>query len=100
MTDSAISNFPVHRLGGGQLLGTDRHSAAAPCPRGRTSAELSQYREGPLSIVIRLIFSVGIAALMLIGWLGRDDNGLTPKSGLGYWLGIAGSVLMLLLLVY
>ena len=47
-----------------------------------------------------MIFSVGIAALLWIGWLGRDDNGLTPKSGLGYWLGVAGSVLMLLLLVY
>jgi hypothetical protein len=47
-----------------------------------------------------LTFSLGIAALLWIGWLGRDDNGLTPRSGLGYWLGVAGSFLMLLLLVY
>jgi hypothetical protein len=35
-----------------------------------------------------------------IGWVDRDDTSLTPESGTGYWLGIAGSVLMLLLLLY
>ncbi len=33
-------------------------------------------------------------------WLNREDNGLTPESGVGYWLGIVGASLMLLLLLY
>jgi hypothetical protein len=44
--------------------------------------------------------SIAIVVVLCVGWLDRDDNGLTPKSGVGYWLGIAGSLLMLLLLVY
>jgi hypothetical protein len=35
-----------------------------------------------------------------MGWLSRDDNGLTPVSGVGYWLGIAGGGLMLVVLLY
>jgi hypothetical protein len=70
-------------------------------PRGgRTNADVSHYRERPWANIVRLTLSVGIAVLLWIGWRGRDDNGLTPQTGLGYWLGIAGTVLMLLLLVY
>jgi hypothetical protein len=37
---------------------------------------------------------------LLIGWLGRDDNGLSADSGIGYWLGVAGMSFMLVSLVY
>jgi hypothetical protein len=47
-----------------------------------------------------LVFASTVAAVMLIGWLDREDNGLTPLNGVGYWLGIAGAGLMLLLLLY
>jgi hypothetical protein len=100
MTDSAISNFSAQRFIAHRPLARDRRSAAVTGLRGRANPDLSQYRERPWAHVVRFTFSVGIAALLWIGWLGRDDNGLTPRSGLGYWLGIAGSVLMLLLLVY
>jgi len=46
------------------------------------------------------IFAVAVALALWIGWVNRDDNGLTPGSGVGYWLGIAGSGLMLLSLLY
>jgi len=46
------------------------------------------------------VFTVAVLLALWIGWINRDDNGLTPVSGAGYWLGIAGSVLMLLLLLY
>jgi hypothetical protein len=46
------------------------------------------------------MFTVAVVLALWIGWLNRDDNGLTPVSGAGYWLGIAGSGLMLLLLLY
>ncbi len=47
-----------------------------------------------------------IAGYALVGlsittaWLLRDENLLRAKDGLGYWLGIVGATLMLLLLVY
>jgi hypothetical protein len=46
------------------------------------------------------LFTVGILAALWVGWVNREDNGLTPVSGAGYWLGIIGSSLMVLLLLY
>ncbi len=48
----------------------------------------------------RLSFGLVVAAVLLIGWLQSDSGHLSPESGLGYWLGIAGAMAMLLLLVY
>jgi hypothetical protein len=50
--------------------------------------------------VAPLMFASAIVVVLWVGWLNRDDNGLTPESGVGYWLGIAGGSLMLLLLLY
>jgi hypothetical protein len=38
--------------------------------------------------------------VLLYAGLHRRDNYMTPEMGLGYWLGIAGSVMMLVLLLY
>jgi hypothetical protein len=46
------------------------------------------------------VFTVAVLLALWLGWVSRDDNGLTPVSGAGYWLGVAGSVLMLALLLY
>lgn len=35
-----------------------------------------------------------------IGWLLRDRNIVSPEDGLGYWLGIVGGSMMLILLLY
>lgn len=35
-----------------------------------------------------------------IGWLFRDQNLVNPADGLGYWLGITGGTMMLVLLLY
>lgn len=51
-----------------------------------------------------LVFPVLIAVIttgaVAAGWLQRDEEYLTPGSGTGYWLGIYGSMAMLLLLIY
>ena len=61
-------------------------AVAAPEPRARFSGE-------------RL--ALGVAALvLLIGWAAPLGDYLTPRSGLGYTLGIVGGSLMLLLLIY
>lgn len=53
-----------------------------------------------ISNAIPFFVAIGVAAFLVIGWLGREEEYLTPKSGLGYWLGIYGSTAMLLLLIY
>ena len=50
--------------------------------------------------LIPLFVSGVVVVVLVLGWLGRDEEYLTPKSGLGYWLGIYGSMAMLLLLIY
>jgi hypothetical protein len=50
--------------------------------------------------VAPLVFGSVVVAVLWGGWLNREDNGLTPESGVGYWLGIVGAGLMLLLLLY
>ena len=37
---------------------------------------------------------------LCIGWLIKDRGILTPEEGIGYWLGIVGGSLMLILLLY
>jgi hypothetical protein len=100
MTDSTISDFSDERFVARRTPSTNRTSAAAARPRARPQAEFTQYRARPWANFVRFAFSAAVVAVLWIGWLGRDDNGLTPRSGLGYWLGIAGASLMLLLLLY
>ncbi|HXQ64269.1 MAG TPA: hypothetical protein VN787_05400 [Steroidobacteraceae bacterium] len=38
--------------------------------------------------------------VLVVGWLVPLDRYLTPRSGIGYWLGIIGGSLMLALLIY
>ena len=46
------------------------------------------------------LFYLSIFALIYYGWVNREFSNLTPESGTGYWLGIIGGSLMLLLLLY
>ena len=41
-----------------------------------------------------------LALLIAFGWLVRDHGLIDPQQGVGYWLGIVGGTLMLLLLLY
>jgi len=113
MTDPAISEYPVerpiarrrrdandNRTAGPASRPRTRPAVAEPRARPRTKADFAQYRPRPWANVISFTFSTAVFAVLWIGWLNRDDSGLTPVSGVGYWLGIAGSGLMLLLLVY
>ena len=49
---------------------------------------------------LTLLWYGAIAVSIYIGWLVRDQRYLVPESGIGYWLGILGGSMMLLLLVY
>jgi hypothetical protein len=41
-----------------------------------------------------------LATLTMVGWLARDVGLVDPAHGFGYWLGIIGSSMMLVLLLY
>jgi hypothetical protein len=100
MTDSAISDLPVEPLITRRRPSDDSAAVAASHPRTRAIADFPEYRTRRWARMIPLTLSIAVVAVLCVGWLDRDDNGLTPKSGIGYWLGFAGSLLMLLLLAY
>lgn len=71
-------------LQGQAILGA--RPAAPETRRGKRSSAFYGY----LSLVLALC----------IGWLIRDLGLINPEHGVGYWLGIIGSVVMLVLLLY
>jgi hypothetical protein len=96
MTNSAISELPAKNLTSTrniQAHRTARPRAAVARPSGRARSRRQTH-------VFPKIFTIAVVVALTIGWLNRDDNGLTPESGVGYWLGIVGGSLMLLLLLY
>ncbi len=57
----------------------------------------------PESVLLRLVtlvFSLLVVLLLLRGWLGREDSVIVAKEGVGYYLGIVGGAMILLLMLY
>lgn len=67
-----------------------RRSGPSSKSRGRASTGLTLW----------VVFCTLLAALLVYGWLDRNEKHWVPETGVGYWLGIAGGVIMLALLVY
>ena len=65
-------------------------STAIPKPRKNTAGRSRRALYG---------YSL-LAAVLIAGWLLRHRELVNPEDGLGYWLGIIGGSLMLLLLLY
>jgi hypothetical protein len=63
-------------------------------------SRFGHYATRPQLWIVPMTFGAGLLGALLVGWLNRDQDYLTPETGLGYWLGIAGAGLMLLLLLY
>jgi hypothetical protein len=79
--------------------------AGAPRTRQRQGSRIavsasSHYFAKPLLGLGPVLFAAAIAAILYAGWVFREEEYITAKSGLGYWLGIAGSLLMLMVLLY
>jgi len=51
-------------------------------------------------VFLNLFWAVAIAGVLGWAWLNRDEGYLMAETGLGYWLGIGGGVMMVLLLTY
>ena len=102
MTDFAISErvigpSPPHRRRDAGLV---RTAIAAPHALTYAKAHFPQYRRRPWANVAPFAFGAGALVVLVVGWLNRDEGRLTPENGIGYWLGVAGTSLMLLLLLY
>jgi hypothetical protein len=103
MTEAFTSELAVAQRR--RRVGDDRRSASpsrttASRPRMRAKAEFGNSRTSLWKRLIPLTFGTACVGALWIGWLNREGGGVTPESGVGYWLGIAGSSLMLLLLLY
>jgi hypothetical protein len=100
MTNTAISQLPAERFAPRRQRTVRPAVKPSSLDRRSTKTDFVQYRTSLWAKVAPLIFSIAITGVLWIGWLKRDDIGLTPESGTGYWLGIVGSSFMVLLLLY
>jgi hypothetical protein len=74
--------------------------AAKPAAAKTGEAERPSARRSPPKTsgnAPALAFAAVVAAALIYGWQMRDEDYLTPDSGVGYWLGIGGASAMLLL---
>jgi hypothetical protein len=108
MAGTAYSDLRVGRFTPSQMERADdqllsdqmRLSGAVVPPFAEPQANPHDGHRRQRRSVFPKLFGAAVTAALWIGWVNRDDNGLTPISGLGYWLGIAGGSLMLILALY
>ncbi len=63
-------------------------------------ARAGHYLVRPFLALGPVAFTVAVLAILYLSWHYRDEGHLTPETGTGYWLGIIGSVMMGVLLLY
>jgi hypothetical protein len=73
---------------------------AAPTTRARAAGTRHASTRTRGSGAHTALVYLGIAAALAVGWAMRDRAWFTADSDVGYWLGVAGGTLMLLLLLY
>ncbi len=71
-------------------------SVAEPASSGAGKQSAQRSWQG----VLVGLFAIAVVGIVAYGALRRDENWITPEHGLGYLLGIVGSVFMLILLGY
>jgi hypothetical protein len=77
----------------------DRPQAMAGNSKPKPGKQSKPVRRGTGTIELIIILSLTAVALSY-GWLQRDEGDLTAETGVGYYLGITGSLMMLVLLLY
>jgi len=68
--------------------------------RAHWTARFSHYLTRPLLQLGPLLFGTSVLAALIYAWTIRNEGHWTAENGVGYWLGIAGSVAMLVLVLY
>lgn len=60
----------------------------------------SHYFGRPAGVITPAVVATLALVAVVVGWLRSGDEEITPDSGLGYWLGIVGGLMMLSLFYY
>lgn len=103
MTDQSLSRMPAGARDSSIRMQQFRVAPQQSAPRRRSQpgaslARLKVYLAAPFSA--ELWFSVAVIGALYYSWINRHEGHLTPETGAGYWLGIVGSSMMGLLLLY
>lgn len=72
---------------------------ARPHPHIRAS-RFAHYVKRPLERGLPILFAITVLVALLMGFLSRGEQHITPEEGTGYWLGICGATMMLMLMLY
>ena len=103
--ESDLTNSEILGLSRTSVQGRRRAQDAENHPRKRTVREawaprFAHYLARPLLQLSPILFGAAVATVIVYAWLIRNEGHWTAESGLGYWLGIAGSTAMLTLVLY
>jgi hypothetical protein len=55
---------------------------------------------GELASLPTALFTIAVLGVSVFGYSQRHEYGIVPNEGVGYWLGVVGSLMMLALLLY
>jgi hypothetical protein len=69
-------------------------------PGSRRWSSFAHYITPVRERIVPVLSGAALLAIIFVGWVNREEGYVTPETGLGYWLGIAGASSMLLLLIY
>lgn len=72
----------------------------ARLPAGQIDSRFRHYQSRALLSLGPVTFALAVTAALAFGWINRNEGWITAESGVGYWLGIAGTALMLVLVLY
>ena len=84
----------------------DSMSSTATAEQLNDSSAISDHKNAlrlaarPFQFLREHLFSISVIAALLFGWSHRNDNYLSAENGTGYFLGIIGGSLMLLVILY
>jgi len=74
-------------------------ATAGSCPAPSSSA-FRRIGRSLVAIAVRIVVASVVISLALMAWIVRRDGLYTPASDFGYWLGVIGGSLMVVLLIY
>jgi hypothetical protein len=104
MAELARSQFPADVLAPRPRSTIAERGARNRQPQRRSNtgpeARLIHYARRRFAFVWPVLCGIVVIAAISIGWVNSSEEYITPKNGVGYWLGIAGASVLLLLLVY
>ena len=95
-----MSNRTISRPAAGMRRAPVSTHVQRPPQRRIGIGRLGHYLTRPFLASGTMLFSLAVIVLLYASWANRDEGHLTPENGTGYWLGITGSVMMFVLLLY